>query len=164
MAGTAILPRDSLACVEKFICGSIFLFHSMHSWLSVNKLLCQLSVATWDFFDVMLSQIRIMNGQKQKEVMAENEVMRIQPFAITKKELLQYWFELRISDTHRKEKDQKVIMIIFQIGSIIMYVPKPYSVFVQIYFFGYICTKSKLVCIYLFFCFSFSPQLVCATD
>lgn len=46
-----------------------------------------------------------MNGQKQKEVMAENEVMSIQHFAITKKELLQYRFELRIFATHRKEKN-----------------------------------------------------------
>lgn len=45
-----------------------------------------------------------MNGQRQKEVMTENEVMRIQHFAITKKELLRYQFEL-ISATHRKEKD-----------------------------------------------------------
>lgn len=46
-----------------------------------------------------------MNGQRQKEVMTENEVMRIQHFAITKKELLRYRFELRISATPRKEKD-----------------------------------------------------------
>lgn len=36
----------------------------MHAWLSVNKLLCQLSMRLETSFDVMLSQIRVMNEQK----------------------------------------------------------------------------------------------------
>lgn len=51
----------------------------MHSWLSVSKLLCQLSMKLETSFSVMLSQIRLMNGQKTEESHeAENEVMRIQ--------------------------------------------------------------------------------------
>ena len=36
----------------------------MCSWLSVNKLLCQLSMRFDLSFNVMLSQIKLMSGQK----------------------------------------------------------------------------------------------------
>lgn len=58
-------------------------------------------------FEVMLHQIRLMNRQKQKEVMVEDEVMRIQTLSNHEKAVSQNQFELRISATCRKVKGLK---------------------------------------------------------
>jgi len=72
------------------------------SWLSV-KITCSVNYP-WQLensFDVRLSQIRLISGQK----MVESEVTRIQRLSNHKEVLSQNQFELRISATCRKEKD-----------------------------------------------------------
>ena len=84
-----------------------------------------------------------MNGQNWKEVVVEDEVIRIQTLSNYKKALSQNPFELRISATCRKVKGLNSYNDKFTDSSVIMYIPKPYSASDQICLFCLIYTKSK---------------------